>query len=182
METLSPEPNFFQRNRIFFKGIIMGFLILVMIIPTVFVINLVNERKMRQREIVREVSEKWSSAQTIAGPYLYVPYKIFSKTPDGKEAAATSVFWILPETLNVNGTIDHQLRKRSIYNVLLYRANLKHTGNFIIKVPKDVDSSNIVWKDVQLCYGISDFRGIEEKIVVNFKGKEYELAPGLPSS
>ena len=73
METLSPEPNFFQRNRIFFKGIVMGFLILVMIIPTVFVNNLVYERKSRQREIVREVSEKWSGAQTIAGPYLYVP-------------------------------------------------------------------------------------------------------------
>ena len=49
METLSPEPNFFQRNRIFFKGIVMGFLILVMIIPTVFVNNLVYERKSRQR-------------------------------------------------------------------------------------------------------------------------------------
>jgi inner membrane protein len=182
METLSPEPNFFQRNRIFFKGIVMGFLILVMIIPTVFVNNLVYERKTRQKEIVREVSEKWSGAQTIAGPYLYVPYKEIIKTSDGKDAETTSHFWILPELLNVNGTIDHQLRKRSIYNVLLYRANLKHTGNFIIKVPKDVDSASIIWKDVQLCYGISDFRGIEEKIVVNLNGKEYELAPGLPSA
>jgi inner membrane protein len=104
------------------------------------------------------------------------------KKPDGKEDEAVANFWILPEVLNVNGTIDHQLRKRSIYNVLLYRANLKHLGNFIIRLPKDVDSSSIIWKDVQLCYGISDFRGIEEKIVVNFKGKEYELAPGLPSS
>lgn len=181
MQTLSPEPNFYQRNRIFFKGIIMGFLILVMIIPTLFVSNLVYERKMRQREIVREVSEKWSGAQTIAGPYLYVPYKIVTKTPLGKEEVVSSNFWILPESLDVHGTIDHQLRKRSIYSVLLYRANLKHTGNFIIRLPKDIDSSTIVWKDVQLCYGISDFRGIEEKIVVNFKGKEYELAPGLPS-
>jgi inner membrane protein len=87
----------------------------------------------------------------------------------------------LPEELNVTGTIDHQLRKRSIYNVLLYKANLKHIGKFIIKIPKDVDSSNVIWNDAQLCYGISDFRGIEEKIVVNFKGNEYELAPGLPS-
>jgi inner membrane protein len=182
MENLSPEPNFLQRNRIFFKGIVMGFLILVMIIPTVFVNNLVNERKLRQREVVREVSDKWSGAQTIAGPYLYVPYKYILKKPDGKEDEVVANFWILPELLNVNGTIDHQLRKRSIYNVLLYRANLKHVGNFIIRLPKDVDSSSIIWKDIQLCYGISDFRGIEEKIVVNFKGKEYELAPGLPSS
>ena len=181
MNILTHEPNFFQRNRIFFKGIIMGFLILVMIIPTVFVSNLVYERKTRQREIVREVSEKWSGAQAIAGPYLYVPYKIIYKTALGQNAESTSYFWILPEELSVNGTVDHHLRKRSIYNVLLYRANLKHTGKFIIKLPKDVDSANVIWKDVQLCYGITDFRGIEEKIVVNFNGKEYELAPGLPS-
>jgi inner membrane protein len=181
METLSPDPNFFQRNRVFFKGIVMGILILVMIIPTVFVMNLVYERKMRQQEIVREVSEKWSGAQTIAGPYLYVPYKIISRAQNVTVSESTSFFWILPEELNVTGTIDHQLRKRSIYNVLLYKANLKHIGKFIIKIPKDVDSSNVIWNDAQLCYGISDFRGIEEKIVVNFKGNEYELAPGLPS-
>jgi inner membrane protein len=182
MEIYSPEPNFFQRNKIFFKGIIMGFLILVMIIPTVFVSNLVYERKMRQKEIVREVSDKWSGAQTISGPYLYVPYKNIVKYSDGKVEEVPANFWILPEELNVSGNIDEQLRKRSIYNVLLYRATLKHLGSFNIRVPKDVDSSTIVWKDVQLCYGISDFRGIEEKIVFNFKGKEYELAPGLPAN
>jgi len=42
METLTPEANFFQRNRIFFKAMIMGFLIIIMIIPTLFVNNLVN--------------------------------------------------------------------------------------------------------------------------------------------
>lgn len=184
MEKLTPEPNFFERHKVFIKGMIMGFLIIVMIIPTVFVAELVRERKHRQQDIVKEVSSKWSDAQTISGPYLYVPYAGIAVSSEGKPYEAQSgYFLILPETSQTNGNIDHQLRKRSIYNVLLYRANLENNGSFIIKTPKDFDSGNIniKWKDAQLCYSISDFRGIEEKIVVHFKGEEYELAPGLPS-
>lgn len=99
METLTPEPGFFQRNRVFLKGIIMGFLILIMIIPTVFVNSLVTERKNRQQTIVREVSSKWSDAQTITGPFLYVPYTKIEKTTDGKTVETTDNFWILPSTL-----------------------------------------------------------------------------------
>ena len=182
METLTPEANFFQRNRIFFKAMIMGFLIIIMIIPTLFVNNLVNERKLRQNEIVHEVSSKWSDAQTISGPFLYIPFNKVVGVIDGKPDSGSEHFWILPEVLNVNGTIDHHLRKRSIYNVLLYKAHLKQVGSFIIKIPKDVDPNTIHWNEAQLCFGISDFKGIEEKIVVNFKGSEYELAPGLPVS
>ncbi|HUQ64911.1 MAG TPA: cell envelope integrity protein CreD [Flavitalea sp.] len=181
MDTLSPGPNFYQRHKIFLKGMIMGFLIIIMIIPTVFVSNLVYERKSRQQEIVNEVSSKWAGEQTITGPYLYVPYTTVNVTGAGKTEEFIQHFWILPEVLNVNGYIDHQLRKRSIYNVLLYNANIKSTGNFIIKIPKDVGPDKIRWSDAQICYGISDFRGIQEKLIVNFKGKEYELAPGIPS-
>src|SRR5215212_5616233 len=182
MDTLTEGQNFYQRHRIFFKGMIMGFLIIIMIIPTVFVSNLVYERKSRQQQIVNEVSSKWADAQTITGPYLYIPYTKVITATSGKPEEYTEHFWILPEVLNVSSHIDHELRKRSIYNVLLYTANIKSTGSFIIKIPKDVEADKIRWSDAQLCYGISDFRGIQEKIVVNFKGKEYELAPGVPSA
>lgn len=180
MDTQTPVSAFYQRHRLFFKGMIMGFLIIIMIIPTVLVNNLVSERKLRQSEIVREVASKWSGEQIVSGPFLYVPYIKVISLPGTKTEETINHFWILPEVLNTNGIIDHQLRKRSIYNVLLYRANLRHTGNFIISIPKDIDSASILWKDAQLCYGISDFRGIEEKIVIKFRNKDHELAPGLP--
>ena len=120
MENLTPEPGFFEKHKVFIKGMIMGFLIIIMIIPTIFVSELVRERKNRQRDIVKEVSSKWSDAQTISGPYLYVPYSGIAVSTDGKPYEAKSGFFlILPETSQTNGTIDHQLRKRSIYNVLL---------------------------------------------------------------
>lgn len=164
--------TFFQRNRILIKGFIMGFLILVLMIPTLFVSNLVYERKQRQHQIVEEVSSKWSNAQLITGPYIYIPYTDTS--------GVSRHFIALPESLSVNGKLEHRIRKRSIYNVLLYTAALKHSGSFNIKIPADINAGRVMWKDAQICFGLSDYRGIEERVTVNFGGKEYELAPGLP--
>lgn len=178
---VQPAQNYFQRNRVFFKGIVIGILMLIMLIPTAFVNSLVSERKMRQQEIVSEVSGKWSGAQTVSGPYISVPYDYTSMLADGKTETTSRNFIILPETLDVNGTIKHTILKRSIYNVLLYNASLKFTGGFIIKLPAGVDAKDVRWNDAQLCFNLSDFRGIEEKIIINFNGKEHELSPGLPT-
>lgn len=176
-----PEPGFFQRNRVFFKGIVIGILMLIMLIPSALVQELVRERKGRQQQVSDEVSSKWASAQILSGPYLNIPYDQIATLPDNKVETVKRNFLILPESLDVNGTIEHSIRKRSIYNVLLYKVNAKFIGDFIIKLPEGVDSQNVRWKEAKLCFNLSDFRGIEEKIVVNFKSKEHELAPGLPT-
>ncbi len=177
---IAPEPGFFQRNRIFFKGIIIGVLMLFMLIPAALVTELVRERKMRQQEIAGEVSSKWAYAQTVAGPYIHIPYNRVYTTSAGKTETVRESFILLPETLNATGNIEHSIRKRSIYNVLLYKANVGMNGAFSVKIPEGVDSLNILWNEARVCMNLSDFRGIEERIVVTVDGKDLELAPGLP--
>lgn len=177
---IKPEPGFFQRNKVFFKGITIGILMLFMLIPTAFVTSLVQERKMRQQEIVGEVSSKWAYAQTVAGPYLNVPYTHVYTTTAGRAETERKSFIILPETLDATGNIEHSIRKRSIYSVLLYRADVRMKGMFNVKIPEGVDSANILWNEARVCLNLSDFRGIEEKIVITVNEKDLELAPGLP--
>ena len=168
------------QQRFLVKGLITGSLILAMLIPTVFINNLVKERESRHKQVATEVGSKWSSAQTLSGPYLYVPYRHYEKDKDGKILEYRRSFWLLPEDLNVDGQVSHEIRKRSIYQVLLYRADLATSGRILPQVPADVDPANILWKDARICMGISDFKGIEEKIVVQLQGQAYELSPGLP--
>ncbi|MBC8032944.1 MAG: cell envelope integrity protein CreD [Chitinophagaceae bacterium] len=167
-------------NKTVIKGIITGILILVMMIPTIFITNLVHEREARQKEVAAEVSSKWASSQTLTGPYLYLPYKIYYKDKEGKTQESSAHFWVLPDDLKVTGRVDHEIRPRSIYKVLLYRANLQDSGNFILQIPSDVDANAIKWAEAKICYGLSDFKGIEERLAIRFGGKEYELSPGLP--
>ncbi len=179
-----PENNHASENsnKTMIKGIITGVLILVMMIPTVFISNLVQEREGRQREVAAEVSSKWASSQTLSGPYLYLPYKKYYKDKDGKIQEIIDHFWILPDQLEVSGRVNHEIRPRSIYKVLLYRADLKDSGHFVMQVPKDVDVKAIQWNEVKMCYGLSDFKGIEEKLAIRFKEQEYEFSPGLPGN
>ncbi|MFT3936859.1 MAG: cell envelope integrity protein CreD [Chitinophagaceae bacterium] len=169
-----------QSNKTFIKGIITGGLILIMMIPTVFVTNLVTEREKRQEEVVKEVSSKWASDQTIAGPYIYLPYSIKEVDKDNKVVTINKHLLLLPENLTIKGEVTPEIRPRSIYKVLLYKSALNSNGNFSIHLPKEIDPASLQLADAKICFGITDFKGIEEKIVVNFNGNPYELSPGLP--
>lgn len=177
-----PVENPKRSNRILIKACVTGALILLMLIPTVFISNLVKERKSRQAEVVTEVSNRWAQPQVLTGPYLFLPYKIINIDKDKKAIEEISHLIILPDVLDVNGQVSHEIRLRSIYKVLLYRATLKNVGNFEIKIPKEIDTNLIQWQNAKICYGISDFKGIEEKLIINVNGTPIELSPGLPSS
>ncbi|MBS1745579.1 MAG: cell envelope integrity protein CreD [Bacteroidetes bacterium] len=169
-------------NKLWVKGFITAGLILVMMIPTVFVYNLVEERQSRQEEVKDEVSSKWAGAQNITFPYLYVPYTVATTNADGKTTIATHSFIILPANLNVNGTVSTEERKRSIYSVLLYNSSLNASGSFNIEIPDGIDASTINWAGSTLCFGISDFKGIEQMVTTKFNNINYDLAAGLPSN
>jgi inner membrane protein len=174
----SNKPN--RSNKILYKGITTGALILAMMIPTVFITNLVRERQERQEAVAKEVSSRWSGNQTLSGPYIYLPYKSIYLDQNKKQQEEIHHLLFIPDDLQLTGRIDHELRQRSIYKVLLYRASLQDNGHFILQLPKDIQPASVQWDDAKICYGLSDFKGIEERLIVQFNGNSYELSPGLP--
>ena len=170
-----------QSNRVLIKAVITGFLILVMLVPTVFITNMVKEREELQKQVVEEVSNKWSRAQTITGPYIVVPYNETFITKDKKVEVTRKNIVLLPEELRVNGQLFPEERKRSIYTVLLYKSSLQANGNFAVKLPTDIKIDDLVFSEAKLCIGVSDFKGIEEKVTVTYNGIAYDLTPGLPT-
>lgn len=180
--TNSTAPKSTGNNKILYKGIVTGILILVMLIPMIFVSNLVHEREQRRKTVEKDVSEKWATPQRLSGPYLYVPYQKSSTDEKGKTVITYGDFFMLPEQVSFDGNIDTEERRRSIYKVLLYKTQLTGSGKFQLQLPKDVKAEDVQWNDIKLCIGISDFKGIEQEIMANFKGTEFNLLPGLPSS
>jgi inner membrane protein len=180
-EVAHSSPGQSHSNTVLIKGIITGVLILCMLIPVLYITNLVSEREQRHKQIEEEVSSKWSSRQTLSGPFLFIPYTTQTRLANGTTQETDRHYWLTPDQLQVNGIVDHEIRKRSIYKVLLYRAALTDTGRFRMQLPADVDAASIRWKDARICFGISDLKGIEERMTVNLNGKELELAPGIPA-
>lgn len=171
-----------QNNKTLIKAIVTGVLILAMLIPTLFVSGLVTEREARQHEVVQEVTDKWAARQTVSGPYLCIPYTQKTTGSDGKPLLLKGNVFVLPENLAVAGNILPEERPRSIYKVLLYKTDINSKGNFNIKLPEMPDSTTLHPEESRICIGISDFRGIEEKIGLAINGEKFEFSPGIPSN
>ncbi len=176
-ETAVTEISFWERNRMLIKGFLIGFLILIMMIPTVFLFQLVNERQARQQEVINEVSSKWGASQTITGPMIAIPY--YSKTDKAKKTA-----YYLPESLDVSGNMSPEVRHRSLYDVKLYRSDLTLSGKFNPVTAEELQilPEDMYWNEAHLIMGVGDAKGLEEEVSISLNGKEQMMEAGTPDN
>lgn len=184
METNTENiPGFYERNKSLLKGFLIGFLILLMLIPAAIVSNLVSERQERQAEVVKEVSSKWAGEQTIIGPIVIVPYKVYVQ--QGSATIAKTMYLnLLPESLLINGNAIPEVRRRSLYTVMLYRSDVELSGSFN---PSEVQRWNIapqdiMWEQSKLVLGLNDARGLEEEVVLNWGNTKKTMEAGVINS
>ena len=173
-----------ENNRILIKGIIVGIMILLMLIPGYFVSNLVAERQSRQSEVVNEVSGKWAGKQTITGPVLLLPYREVKTAADGKTTTTMNTAYILPDDLHITGNIDPKEKKRSLYSVMLYHADIKLTGKFnpLPFEALQIDPESVVWKDARLVINTEDVRGIDDQVQLEWNGAKHFMEAGVPEN
>ena len=166
------------------KIVSIGILILLLLIPAGMIQNLIQERQSRRNAVVKEISQKWGDNQTITGPFITVPFRTFFKDSSGKTQFTLNYLHILPETLNVTGEIKPEVRYRSLFEAVLYNIKLKFDGSFKLppKNQLNIDQANILWDKSYLSLGITDMRGIQDKIVINFNGAVYNANPGLKTA
>ena len=131
-----PSPNFIDRlnnwikSSVTLKLFFIGFLVLVLMIPSSMVQEVINERSFRKQEAIGEVSSTWGGAQTIAGPVLTVPYKYTWTDKDDKQHYHIKYAHFLPKELNIENQVDPVVRNRGIYEIPLFNTKTKVHGNF----------------------------------------------------
>src|SRR4029453_242453 len=118
------------RTSVVVRLLVMGFLMLVLLVPLTMVQSVVTERAGRRNEVAEEISGTWGAAQTIAGPVLVVPYRWTTTDNNGKQTQSISRASFLPEALDVQGVADTEVRKRTLFKVVVYKARLKVSGRF----------------------------------------------------
>lgn len=179
-ETDAPEQTPPAQNKILIKGLVTAALILFMMVPTVFIHSLIEERQSRQKEVVLEVSSKWAAPQVISTPYLYIPYKQNIVKANGTIETVQHYFILLPEELGVQAQMTPEQRQRSIYKVELYRAKAQMKGYFNLKQPSALNNAVVLWQEAKICMGITDFKGWESRVKIQVNGQDTVMMPGLP--
>jgi len=173
--------SYYFKNSVTIKILTIGFLILLLLIPLLMIQGLIQERKNRRNSVIEEISQKWGNRQTITGPFIAIPYKMFYKDEKGNTLFNLKYLYILPESLNIKGEIKPQIRYRSLFEAVLYNVKLHITGDF--KLPPvsqlNIDPKNILWNKSLLLLGITDMRGIQDKIKIDFNNTPYDMSPGI---
>jgi inner membrane protein len=176
--------------------IVVAILALVLLIPLDMVRSVVRERHHTYLGVVAEIAGAWSSDQRVAGPILVLPYtervEIRDEyiTPQGEKKVARR--WetcrrravILPDVLTYDGSLTPELRRRGIYKVQVYTAELTVSGAFR-DLSSAVESLTIAerleaieWSQALVAVGISDPGGIVDVDGFDFNGFAAKPRPG----
>ena len=178
------------------KVIGVGILVLLLLIPLAMVRGLVGERQQRQLSVEQELAAIWGAAQTVAGPVLSIPYdslcEVQTTAANGQVVTSfqpcEKIGHFLPETLSVDGPVTPELRSRGIFDVVVYRTDLRLQGTF---APPKFDElardaavgagpiGKVHWERASLSVGIPDLRGIRGRVDLDWQGQRVPFAPGV---
>lgn len=182
-ETLKKSSSYFK-NSATLKVFSIGILVLVLLIPASMIRSLIEERESRKNSVVSEISSKWGASQTITAPFISVPYKDFYKDDKDTVKFTIKYFHLLPETLEITGQIKPEVRYRSLYEAVLYTIALTFKGTFRLPPVSQLSlpPENIIWDKSFFSIGITDLRGIQERINVTLGEATYDCNPGLKTT
>ncbi len=158
--------SIWQKSKVLIKGLLIGFLVLLLLIPTFLVRNLIEEREQRQKEAIHEVSSKWAGRQNIAGPILIIPYLDTYTDVQNKPITTKRFAYVLPDELNINSSVHPQERTRGIYKVMLYTAKASVNGVFRnttfdrLQIPAE----RVLWQQAFVRFHLSDPKGLNEEL------------------
>jgi len=173
------------------KAALTGLVALLLMIPVGMIRDLVAERQARSQEALAGIAEGWGKRQSVASPYLAMPYErqwtvVKRETVDGKlretRTEHREALVLRVPAASVEWTVDATLaeKARGIYKARLYAAHITAAG--IIEVPARASAedgtSRYRWYNPKLVVGISDPLGIRAAPEASFGGKRYAFAPG----
>ena len=138
-------------------------LLITLLIPLIFVGELVERREKLFKETVKEIGNEWGKSQKIIAPVISLSYIDSTLSKDDSIRNEKNVvvqpverrIAILPEELNATIEMKDELRHRGIYNATVYTANIKLTGYFS---PKDFPDKNDMI--AYLSIGLSDTKAL----------------------
>ncbi|HET7604525.1 MAG TPA: inner membrane CreD family protein, partial [Sphingomicrobium sp.] len=143
---------------------------LALTIPLFSVWLLVYDRQSQQQEATNSITAGWGGPQVMAGPVLVIPYRANATetvVQNGQSVTRTSQvtkeLTLAPEVVEVSTQLRPDVRKRSIYEAVVYDAAVNGRARFVL--PPDlarsgVDPAAMDLSRAELRFGLSDPRGL----------------------
>ena len=165
------EPNKKFTQTFTYKVLFIAILSLLLLIPSLMISSLGEERKQTAANAENEIASKWGMPQHVTGPVIAISCV---------EGNQKDMYYILPKTLNVNADVKSQSLYRNIYEAVVYNSSIDIDGTFNINslLPIKNDSVKVLLNEAYIEMGITDLRGISKKVQINLGGKITDVNDG----
>ena len=156
----------------------IGFLALLMLIPLAQVQGLIGERSELRFHAIASIAQSWGREQHLGGPVLAIPKRTRVQTNTGWSTFDSTEI-VLPDTLNIRGSLAPELRSYGIYSAPVYTAELEINGRFLTADLKALGGSETkyLWEHAELLLPVGDVRGIRRVGAMHLAGAEYTFGP-----
>lgn len=164
-------------------GIIVA-VVLLLLIPTGMIKSLIKEREQTKDQAINEVSEKWGKEQTITGPFISIPYYHYGNNGNSRHQKKKSFVHILPDELSINGELIPEKRNRGIFEIVVYNSLVSIKGVFdsIDYESLEISEKDLLLNQARISFGISDLRGIQDQVELQWSDKKLNFKSGLFNS
>ena len=165
---------------------------LLLSIPLFSVYLLSWDRESQSRAAAESITSGWGAPQALTGPVLVIPNRASATETvvEGGRSVTRSremmrELTLAPEAADLTTEVQPQVRKRSIYEAVVYQARISGRARFAF--PPDlartgVSPAQMDLSRAELRFGISDPRGLGANPRVTAGGRPLRLQPGGGSS
>src|SRR3954469_4267906 len=172
-----------------FLAIVVG---LLLTIPLFSVWLLVYDRKTQSGEATASITEGWGDAQAINGPVLVIPYRATATetvVQNGQSVTrsndVTRELTLAPEAVELSTVLRPEVRKRSIYEAVVYNAAVSGRARFTL--PPDLSRAGVASGQMdmaraELRFGLTDPKGLGANPRVAAGEVPLRMLPGAGSN
>lgn len=175
----------FIRESATIKLFIIGFILLLLLIPLSFVHDLVYERQSRQIEAIQEVTNTWGGEQTITAPFVTIPYQETAIGQNGEQIISREkkYFHVLPEDVDIQTNLITEKRSRGIFDVVVYTTSVAIKGRFKCSDFQAVNSVGPAFpQQAFISLGLSDLHNLSDLLVLDWGNQKLSMTPGVENA
>lgn len=182
-----------MQKALFFKLALIVGLALLLMVPLGLVEDVVRERSHYRAQARANIGRSWTGQQRVIGPLLVLPYRETLQREAWDEKAQRKRSWeehrdrkllVLPETLQIDGQVQTEERRRGLYRVPVYTADLRLQGRFSNHRARELEQAAegvVTWGTPYLSVLINDLRGVIQQPELDWDAspRDFESGSGL---
>jgi inner membrane protein len=188
-----------------YRFFIVGLLILLMIIPVMFVGDIINERADYNRDTRQSVGQEWGGRQALSGPVLIIPVQETVMVREKREVLDPETgiqkldgdekpiyrfvnvqrtlrrnpVYLYPGDFNADIATRTEQRSRGIFTVPVYSADAELTFDFPTQDAESVLSGDeiLLWDEAELHVSVTSNRALRGAAVLKAGDEVLQMEP-----